>query len=122
MGLDMYLQSKKQMKKNSWDSLAYWRKFNALHSWFVQNVQNGMDDCKGYRVSKDTLTTLVELLKQALADKDCSKLPTQCGFFFGSTDYDEEYWAKINSSVLELENILNTFDFKNDKLIYTASW
>lgn len=121
MGLDMYLQSKKQ-KKNSWDNLVYWRGFNALHSWFVQNVQNGMDDCKGYKVSKDALTTLVELLKQALATKDCGKFPTRCGFFFGSTDYDEEHWAKIDSSFLTLENILNTFDFKNDKLIYTASW
>ena len=26
-------------------NVAYWRKFNALHNWFVNNIQDGKDDC-----------------------------------------------------------------------------
>ena len=39
----------------------YWRKANAIHNWFVQNVQNGEDDCDHYDVSKDELITLRDL-------------------------------------------------------------
>ena len=36
----------------------YWRKANAIHNWFVQNVQDGNDDCKKYWVSIDHLKEL----------------------------------------------------------------
>ncbi len=28
------------------EKLAYWRKFNALHSWFVHNCAEGIDNCQ----------------------------------------------------------------------------
>ncbi len=37
---------------------AYWRKANAIHRWFVENVQNGVDDCDIYVVTKEQLETL----------------------------------------------------------------
>ena len=30
------------------ESVGYWRKANHIHKWFVDNVQNGEDDCKEY--------------------------------------------------------------------------
>ena len=28
------------------EEVGYWRKANAIHKWFVDNVQDGNDDCK----------------------------------------------------------------------------
>jgi hypothetical protein len=43
------------------EEVAYWRKANAIHNWFVKNVQNGEDDCKEYDVSIEQLKELFEL-------------------------------------------------------------
>lgn len=43
------------------EEVAYWRKANHIHNWFVQNVQNGVDNCGEYYVS-------VEDVKQLLSD------------------------------------------------------
>lgn len=40
---------------------AYWRKANAIHKWFVDNVQDGEDDCKEYYVSREQLQELVKV-------------------------------------------------------------
>ena len=45
------------------ESVAYWRKANAIHKWFVDNVQNGTDDCGKYRVTVDQLKQLVKACK-----------------------------------------------------------
>lgn len=41
----------------------YWRKANAIHEWFVKNVQAGNDDCGTYVVSQGELKELLELCK-----------------------------------------------------------
>lgn len=41
--------------------IGYWRKSNHIHKWFVDNVQNGTDDCNEYTVEP-------ELLKKLLSD------------------------------------------------------
>jgi hypothetical protein len=38
--------------------VAYWRKSNQIHSWFVNNVQEGKDDCGTYDVSREQLEEL----------------------------------------------------------------
>lgn len=94
MGLDMYLTKRRYVK--NWEHMkpderheiivrkggldvtsrlpvteivyeaAYWRKANAVHNWFVQNVQDGEDDCKEYWVSREQLTELMNLCKKVL--------------------------------------------------------
>ena len=73
------------------ESVAYWRKANAIHKWFVDNVQNGTDDCGKYRVTVEQLKQLVKACKDILKDhsKAGELLPPQGGFFFGSTEIDE---------------------------------
>ena len=38
--------------------VAYWRKANAIHGWFVENVQDGDDDCGEYDIEIDTIKEL----------------------------------------------------------------
>ena len=53
------------------DNVGYWRKANQIHAWFVENVQNGCDDCKAYEVSEEQLEELLDICKRV---KDASKL------------------------------------------------
>jgi hypothetical protein len=43
------------------ESVAYWRKANQIHAWFVENIQNGKDDCREYYVTRKQLKQLLTL-------------------------------------------------------------
>lgn len=49
----------------------YWRKANAIHNWFVANVQGGNDDCGRYDVDVEQLVVLHDLCRKVL---DSTKL------------------------------------------------
>jgi len=102
--------------------VAYWRKFNALHNWFVQRVQGGIDECQLSEIHKDTLTALIDDLRAVSNGETVEVLEPVSGFFFGSTDKDEYYLERINKALNTFEKILQTFDFKKYRLFYRASW
>ena len=43
------------------ESVAYWRKANQIHNWFVDNVQGGEDDCREYYVDREQLQELLNI-------------------------------------------------------------
>ena len=43
----------------------YWRKANAIHHWFVKNVQDGVDDCEEHEVSNEKLRELYNTCVEA---------------------------------------------------------
>ena len=49
--------------------VAYWRKANHIHQWFVENVQGGEDECKPHSVSREQLKELREMCLRVLALK-----------------------------------------------------
>ena len=101
---------------------AYWRKSNQIHKWFVDNVQDGNDNCGEYYVSHEKLKELRETCRQVIFAKDPSLLPTQGGFFFGSTDIDEWYWQDIKNTIKKLDRLFNLPDFDKLSFSYTSSW
>lgn len=44
----------------------YWRKANHIHNWFVENVQDGNDDCGTHYVSREKLQELLDTIEQVL--------------------------------------------------------
>ena len=40
--------------------IAYWRKVNCIHNWFVENVQGGNDNCDRSYVSDEKIKELVK--------------------------------------------------------------
>ena len=53
--IDLYSAGKPiliELKKVTYieEEAGYWRKANAIHRWFVENVQKGEDDCRDYYV------------------------------------------------------------------------
>lgn len=103
--------------------VAYWRKSNQIHKWFVDHVQNGVDDCKEYRVTREQLQLLVDNCKLILMQKEEAPnlLPPQEGFFFGSYEYGEFYWNDIQDTIDQLEKVLNEYPEDWD-FTYQSSW
>ena len=100
---------------------AYWRKANMIHAWFVENVQNGIDDCGDYYVSQAKLKELYDSVVLALAKRDPSYFPPQAGFFFGSYEYDEYYFSDIQDTIDQLESVLKDIP-AGWELRYHSSW
>ncbi len=155
MGLDMYLSAKRYMSKYFDEAdierinkindifgvtgiddgdygaqqvtfrVAYWRKANAIHKWFVDNVQEGRDECQEAWVSREQLQQLLDICKQILEDKSLASelLPPQSGFFFGSTDIDDWYMQDIKFTAERLDKILKDPAFaKGIDFYYQSSW
>ena len=103
------------------EEVGYWRKQNQIHQWFVENVQNGVDNCGEYSVSKGQLEDLLEICKKILNDNSLAEelLPTASGFFFGGTEYDEWYFDGIQNTIEILEEALS--DTSAD-YYYSSSW
>ena len=104
--------------------IGYFRKFNALHSYIVKNYADGVDECQDIWLTKKGIEKLLEVLKQVSEDhsKAPELLPTQSGFFFGSTEYDEYYFADVEEAIKLFEMIIANLDFDKFDLIYRASW
>jgi hypothetical protein len=103
--------------------VAYWRKANHIHSWFVENVQDGNDDCGKYEVSIEQLTELLGVCKQVMEDREDADelLPTRKGFFFGGTEYDEYYYEDTERTILTLEEIIRVHE-PEFFYAYYSSW
>lgn len=76
-------------------NIAYWRKANATHEWFISHCADGVDECQKIDVSLDDLHKLKDTCERILnAPNDIdlmeSLLPPQDGFFFGGTDLNDE--------------------------------
>ena len=154
MGLDMYLSAKRYMSKyfdpadtdkiervneifgfegiedgdyNAQEitfRVGYWRKANAIHKWFVDNVQDGVDECQESYVSREDMEKLVAVCREVLADmkKAPELLPSTSGFFFGGTDYDEWYKADLEYTIERLEKILKDPALDKCDFYYQSSW
>jgi len=90
------------------EEVGYWRKANCIHKWFVDNCQDGVDDCKEYSVSIEEIRELLDICKQINEDhsKASTLLPPQSGFFFGSTSIDDWYFRDIENTIKILEPLV----------------
>lgn len=105
--------------------VGYWRKCNQIHKWFVENVQDGQDNCQRSYVSREQLQELLAIVERVLADPKLGLelLPTGSGFFFGSTEYDDYYIQDLQETKRILKSVLNNNEFKNGwNFYYQASW
>jgi len=151
MGLDMYFRGKRYLWSSFDDDAAtataisnlfpeleadqrvnevtaelmYWRKANAIHKWFVDNVQGGVDECGEFEVSLLQLGGLHLACKSVLATPTdfALYLPTASGFFFGSTEPDEWYMKNITNTKEWLDKLLGDQEkFKQWTFYYQSSW
>ena len=113
------------------EEVAYWRKANAIHNWFVQNLAEGVANCAPIYCELDDLKRLLMTCERILDAPDESKehlvknlLPPCEGFFFGSTDIDEYYYEDLRHTAKVLTKIIESVS-ENDLDVhfeYQASW
>lgn len=105
-------------------TLFYWRKVNAVHHWFVEEIQGGVDECQeSPAFDPERLDPLFEACQQVVDDGAAGAdevLPTQGGFFFGSTDYDEYYLEGIKDTLTLKDRLALVGD--DVELFYQSSW
>jgi len=101
--------------------LGYWRKANAAHRWFVENVQNNVDDCGTYLVQKKDLEQLKKDCKAALKGNYDEIMPTTNGFFFGGTEYDEWYLNNLKGTIGIVDKAIS-FTKEHGTVFYQSSW
>ena len=102
--------------------VAYWRKQNAIHNWFVKYCQDGNDDCRDYHVTRDQLAELRDTCQKVLDNPALAPqlLPTTAGFFFGSTDYDGWYRNGLEYTATTISKLLTAPESWN--FYYQSSW
>ena len=113
------------LSKETKYQIGYWRKANAIHKWFVDNCGEGIDECQEIYVGKDDVKNLLNHCNAVLKDHSLAKelLPTQSGFFFGSTEFDDWYFDDLEYTRDLLQSILDNQLFeKRYEIIYRASW
>jgi len=111
MGLDMYI------KRDADHEEIYWRKANAIHGWFERKLaskEEELENCKSYPITKELVTELLETVEEVLTKRELelasTKLPTMSGFFFGTTEYDNNYWGDLEYTKEQLLRLLDRWD------------
>lgn len=118
MGLDMYAYKATSLEDEDPEQIMYWRKHNALHSW-MEGQYTGSDSFNMIKVNltKDILLKLKEDILH-------NNLKAKSGFFFGDTDYMDEYEnSDMQKEDLQfIENALNILETENNTVVYYDSW
>ena len=119
MGLDMWLYEKQVHE------VAYWRKENAIHNWFVTNYADGVDDCSSIEVDRIGLIMLrdicLKVSESGNAELAMELLPPVAGFFFGSHQIDEWYWEGVKETATKLTEVIDE-SVEDAMFEYQASW
>ena len=110
--------------------VAYWRNANMIHQWFIENVQEGVDNCAQYYVDYQQLVELYkicvgvkELFEQYGASEEFEKLAKEVlpNFFISVSilnyEYAEEYMTDIESTIEQLKDLS-----KDEEYYYQSSW
>lgn len=116
--------------KETYYEVAYWRKANAIHKYFIDKCANGVDECQRIYVNLGDLKELVDICEQVLNNHELAPdlLPTQQGFFFGSYEYDDYYFNRIKYTHDICSKIITFMETqsKNDNydwaIVYQSSW
>lgn len=147
MGLDMYFE-KRRTVWNGFEASpkkvievfdgGYFRKFNALHGWIVDNCAHGVDECQPIEMDKEKLEDLLSALTQVHEDHDLANelLPLVDGFFFGNrrdeqgnviVEYGDYYFEDVAEAITMVKELIEWLDQPTEsdvwhEVIYQASW
>ena len=108
-------------------TVAYWRKANQIHRWFLKLAED--DQQHTIDIKTTDLRCLYTDILHVLRNKEDAPniLPVMHGFFFGSYNYDDYYFALLDEAKRSLEGVFLIIDALREKKIafdvyYYASW
>lgn len=105
MGLDIYFHKRKR------ETLYEFRKVNFLVSFFSERIDGKIENCVPVKVNREDIVVLKDRCEIVLAHHELAEqlLPTQEGFFFGDTDYDEYYFEQVEDVLETCKDLLQDF-------------
>lgn len=121
-------------------NIAYWRKANAIHGWFVAECADGVDECQQIPVFRSDLVELNNLCKSVINDPSTALKtlpPTRhpeaevfdavrqghSQLLFGYNNIDIYYFLHIKDTIAILDKILEIIPDNNKwNFVYQASW
>lgn len=94
------------------EKIGYWRKANAIHKWFVDNVQDGEDDCRDAYVELSKLEELLKLCQKVR--KSIKLVDGQVANGYSFNDKGEKIYKYTEGKIIEdtsvCEKLLPTTD------------
>ena len=101
------------------EEIVNFSKFNFLLPFF-DYTENTSDK----EISKKRIEELVEVCNKVLADHELAPelLPTQNGFCFGNTQYNNDYFDDVEFARDKFQDILNTIDWENEIVVMHCWW
>lgn len=107
------------------EQIGYWRKFNALHGWIVNNCADGIDECQRIYLSEENMDCLKDVIQKTLDADDiesavAENLPPTSGFFFGDGKIDEWFIQDLKDTLAVLEGM--SYEDSDVSYEYQASW
>lgn len=128
MGLDMYLEGRKHRWRDDSQivdgypvkelvlAMGYWRKHPNLHGYIVSEFAGGDDSCQPIDLSQEDIVKIIAAIKER-------RLPHTNGFFFGSSENDEE---TVNRDLAIFTRALIWLQHPDqdgwNSVVYQASW
>lgn len=110
---------------------AYWRKANAVHAWFVDQCQGGVDECQeSDPIHVERLAELRSRCAKALELYEAGdhrgageQMAPRPGFFFGGTDLDEGWAYDMRDTVEQVERVVHqAIEVGGVEFVYQSSW
>lgn len=107
-----------------WDQIEeVWRgrKENHIQA-FMEDKVGAVENCQYLFLNKSNIANLVGRLAAVskMHDMASELLPTQEGFFFGGTEYDDWYFQDVERELKEFTEILDTWD--DDRVYAYWAW
>ena len=83
---------------------AYFRKVNFIFYYFQTAIGTMYDECYAF-VRPEDVDNLIDRCERVLKNHSLasSLLPTQSGFFFGSTDFDDWYFSDVKDCLKQMK-------------------
>ena len=101
---------------------AYFRKVNFLFAYF-ENANKMIDQYYAI-VEKEDVEDIISRCERVLADHSLASelLPTQSGFFFGSTEYGNYYFEDVKDCLRQMKKYLKLFKDGKGTAYVIFSW
>lgn len=115
MGLDITITSHGEEK--------YFRKVNLLIPWVERTLGVEVEDTEEYELTKAHLESLLSYVDTVLSDFSRAEelLPTQEGFFFGSTEYGDWYKEDLEQIKTDIGDLVSKMG-DDDTATFWAWW
>lgn len=101
---------------------AYFRKVNFIYAYFSKISPFDEELCV---VTKNDIQEFINVCTKVILNHSIEfaqeNLPTQAGFFFGSTTYDQWYWNDVQDCLNKMKILYNLLD-DDDLVLWSFSW